>query len=317
MNQNSGSESDIKKNENIFSSKSSCRVLVVDDLPVNHIVIKGLIASYNFSVDSAYSGQEAVDMAGNNKYDIIFMDHVMPEMDGEEAAAAIRGFSGGGIPIVALTANTALGMDKYYIEHGFDDCLLKPIDKHLLENIIKKWVKADKTKNVEIAVSVKAEIEAQRIDILNHYRFSFERKSREFFNEQYFGNFTDFIRFWVYDENDEVRKNAAALLEDGQRKDAAALKQKIGVFYDLVKNETNKTTEGGIAINNILTKLRNALIKENLELAEKFMGELGSIALPPASRDIYFRLYDLLLIADMEKALEEIDKMVPALQSNL
>ena len=66
------------------------KVLVVDDLPANLLIVRGLLAPYGFIVDTAGSGQEAIEKVRNHGYDIILMDHMMPEMDGIEATAAIR-----------------------------------------------------------------------------------------------------------------------------------------------------------------------------------------------------------------------------------
>jgi signal transduction histidine kinase/CheY-like chemotaxis protein len=117
------------------------RVLVVDDVETNLYVARGLIAPYGLSVETAMSGFEAIDKVKDGLiYDIIFMDHMMPEMDGIEAAKIIRelGYSK---PIVALTANALAGQAAIFMENGFDDFISKPIDIRQLNMVLNKLVR--------------------------------------------------------------------------------------------------------------------------------------------------------------------------------
>jgi len=116
------------------------RVLVVDDLPVNLQVAVGLFEPYGLKTDTVCSGQEAINKIFTGKiYDLIFMDHMMPGMDGIEAAAIIRKHDPN-IPIIALTANAIVGMREMFISHGFSDFLSKPIDTHKLNDILERWI---------------------------------------------------------------------------------------------------------------------------------------------------------------------------------
>jgi CheY-like chemotaxis protein len=128
------------------------RLLVVDDIATNLKVAEGLIAPYKADVDACLSGAEAVELVKHNQYDIVFMDHMMPQMDGVEAAELIRkhekerGDAGGRqpVPIIALTANAVTGMREMFIEKGFNDFLAKPIDVSKLDEIIEKWLPKEK-----------------------------------------------------------------------------------------------------------------------------------------------------------------------------
>jgi signal transduction histidine kinase/CheY-like chemotaxis protein len=129
------------------------RLLVVDDIATNLKVVEGLLAPYHASVDTCLNGFQAIELAKRNEYDIIFMDHMMPEMDGIEAAAAIRKLemkneeSGKGrkqIPIIALTANAVVGMREMFIENGFNDFLSKPIDISKLDETLDRWIPEEK-----------------------------------------------------------------------------------------------------------------------------------------------------------------------------
>jgi len=117
------------------------RVLVVDDMPVNLLVAKGLMKPYGIIVDTAASGQESIDiLLSGEKYDIVFMDHMMPDMDGIEAAADIRS-RGIDVPIIALTANALVGNKEMFVSNGFDGFIAKPIDVLLLDEILNKWIR--------------------------------------------------------------------------------------------------------------------------------------------------------------------------------
>jgi PAS domain S-box-containing protein len=115
-------------------------ILIVDDVESNLYVAKGLAEPYQLSVDTATRGQEAIDKIKNGKvYDIVFMDHMMPEMDGIEATKIIRDMNYNG-PIVALTANALVGQEKLFLENGFNDYLSKPIDIHRFDMLLNKLI---------------------------------------------------------------------------------------------------------------------------------------------------------------------------------
>jgi CheY-like chemotaxis protein len=137
--------------ESVFSgtrfTAPAARFLVVDDIATNLKVAEGLIAPYHARVDTSLSGAEAVALAGRNIYDIIFMDHMMPGMDGVEAAAIIRASESEyckTVPIIALTANAVSGMREMFLSQGFNDFLAKPIDVSRLDDVIGKWLPGEK-----------------------------------------------------------------------------------------------------------------------------------------------------------------------------
>ncbi|MBR1599877.1 MAG: response regulator, partial [Lachnospiraceae bacterium] len=115
--------------------------LVVDDEPMNLVVASGLFRDYKMIVDSAESGKEAIRKYESGSYDIIFMDHMMPEMDGVETMKQIRqiALSDGRTPIiVALTANALSGAKEMFIKEGFDGFIAKPIDIIEFERVMKR-----------------------------------------------------------------------------------------------------------------------------------------------------------------------------------
>ncbi|MDR0491259.1 MAG: response regulator [Oscillospiraceae bacterium] len=116
-------------------------VLIVDDVETNIYVAKGLLAPYELKIESAESGFEAIEkIKHGNVYDIIFMDHMMPKMDGIEATKIIREI-GYDRPIVALTANAVSGQAEVFLSNGFDDFISKPIDVRQLNVVLNKLIR--------------------------------------------------------------------------------------------------------------------------------------------------------------------------------
>jgi PAS domain S-box-containing protein len=122
------------------------KVLVVDDVDMNLYVAKGLLAPYGLQIDTATSGAEAIEKIKRSEYDLVFMDHMMPKMDGVETTQEIRKLGGKyqQIPIVALTANAVSGVKEMFLANGFNDFLSKPIVVQTLDEILRKWLLAEK-----------------------------------------------------------------------------------------------------------------------------------------------------------------------------
>jgi CheY-like chemotaxis protein len=117
------------------------RVLIVDDLETNLYVGKGLMTPYGLSIDTALSGFAAIDkIRHGNEYDIVFMDHMMPKMDGVETTKIMRDM-GYARPIVALTANAVAGQAEMFLANGFSDFLSKPIDLRQLNALLNRLVR--------------------------------------------------------------------------------------------------------------------------------------------------------------------------------
>jgi CheY-like chemotaxis protein len=136
-------------------------VLVVDDIITNLKIVKGLLLPYKMQVDLCKSGKMAIEAVKSNHYDIVFMDHKMPEMDGVETTQYIRAWENDKncvefptetpkllrsfrIPIIALTANAVAGTKEMFMENGFDDFLSKPIDTIRLNAVLEKWIPREK-----------------------------------------------------------------------------------------------------------------------------------------------------------------------------
>ncbi len=130
------------KREQPFISEEY-KVLVVDDNAINRKLAIAMLRVYGFQISEASSGNEAIEKVKAQKYDLILMDHMMPEMDGMEATKIIReecGEIAEGTIIVALTANAIQGAREMYLENGFDDFLSKPFDRTQMNEMLKHWI---------------------------------------------------------------------------------------------------------------------------------------------------------------------------------
>jgi len=117
------------------------RILIVDDVETNLYVAKGLLAPYGLSIDTSISGFDAIDKIKSGvTFDIVFMDHFMPKMDGIETTKIMRelGYTN---PIIALTANALTGQAEVFLENGFDGFISKPIDIRQLNALLNKLVR--------------------------------------------------------------------------------------------------------------------------------------------------------------------------------
>jgi len=130
----------------VYPDLSHAKVLVVDDMQTNLFVAQGLLRKYKIQVDCVSGGREAVERIrrADPTYNAIFMDHMMPDMDGIEATDAIRAIGtdyARNVPIIALTANAIQGTEDMFLAHGFQDFLSKPIDIMRLDAVVRKWIK--------------------------------------------------------------------------------------------------------------------------------------------------------------------------------
>ena len=147
-------------------------VLIVDDVETNIFVARGLMAPYELKIDSVDSGYGAIEKVKNGyTYDIIFMDHMMPKMDGIEATKIIRGL-GYDCPIVALTANAVSGQADIFLGNGFNDFISKPVDVRQLNAVLNKLIRDKQPPEVIEAAKQKKEMKEK------------EAKEKEMKNDQ-------------------------------------------------------------------------------------------------------------------------------------
>jgi len=138
-------------------------VLVVDDVEINLVVAEGLLALYGLHIETVSNGRAAIDRVKIGKaYDIIFMDHMMPDMDGIEATKELRGLGYGGA-IVALTANAVPGNEEMFLKQGFDSFLSKPIDIQKLDLVVDRFIRNRRPEEVSnVSMSALNSVSASR-----------------------------------------------------------------------------------------------------------------------------------------------------------
>jgi len=253
----------------VYSWMPGAKALVVDDIPANLLVAKGLLKPYGLQVDTADCGQAAIEKikrvvdSGEN-YDIVFMDHMMgglDEMDGIEALAAIRKIeSCENTPVVALTANALRGMREFYLEQGFADYLSKPIDPRELDDVLNRWI--EKKKKEERKEKKDEEAEKENISSLLPFNFSLDKQRHQ--------------QMALEIQRKAVLRNAQT-----------------------VKDEK---------VNEILRWIKDALQHGDEKKAGRIVKELFAENENPKKRELYFTLYDLLVENKTEKALERIEE---------
>ncbi len=162
-------------NRNLFTAPSA-KVLIVDDNAINLKVESGLMKNYQFKIETALSGKEALEKLESKDYDLVFMDHMMPEMDGVDTLHRIREKTGiyySNLPVIALTANAVAGAKEMLLNEGFQDFLAKPIELAAMHRILDKYLPDSKKEFqtvfdetvTEKNVSVPAESEENLPDI--------------------------------------------------------------------------------------------------------------------------------------------------------
>jgi signal transduction histidine kinase/CheY-like chemotaxis protein/HPt (histidine-containing phosphotransfer) domain-containing protein len=133
------------------------RILIVDDVMINLKVARGLLAPYKMEIDCCTSGAAAFHLVQEKAYDLVLMDHMMPDMNGIETLQAIRALEDAyfqNLPIIVLTANAMKGMRQEYLDHGFQDYLMKPIEIARLDAVLAQWIPRKKqVKNKQSAQS--------------------------------------------------------------------------------------------------------------------------------------------------------------------
>ena len=126
-------------------SAPDAKILIVDDIELNLVVAEALLGIFDIKPMLALSGKEAVELSSNKHFDIIFMDHMMPEMDGVEATQEIRASGGASAesPIVALTANVVMGASDMFLAHSFNGYMPKPLELNTLNLCLREWLPAE------------------------------------------------------------------------------------------------------------------------------------------------------------------------------
>lgn len=129
-------KNEIEKEEIVYKDYSNKKVLIVDDNKMNIKVASHIMKPYNFEIDEALSGEECLNIIKNKDYDLIFMDYMMPDMDGIETLKNLKKIEGFKTPVIALTADAVVGAREKFLKAGFDEYVSKPIIKESLNKAI-------------------------------------------------------------------------------------------------------------------------------------------------------------------------------------
>jgi CheY-like chemotaxis protein len=260
------------------------RVLIVDDVETNLYVAKGLMVPYGLNIDLATSGFEAIDKINEgNVYDIVFMDHMMPKMDGIETTKMLRE-KGYTRPIVALTANALAGQAEVFLKNGFDGFISKPIDIRQLNVTLNKLIRDKQPIEViEAAQKKKAEMkqetskEHQQVD--SHLAEIFARdaeKAAAVLETILQNNFKTESEIQSYVINVHAMKSALANIGEKELSAAALRLEQAGREKDtnvMLSETQNFLSELRKIISKIKPKDEENKISEDTEESLVFLGE--------------------------------------------
>ncbi|MCL2218067.1 MAG: ATP-binding protein, partial [Defluviitaleaceae bacterium] len=266
------------------------KVLVVDDVDANLFVAKGLLAFYGLDIDTCTSGHDAAaKIKQGNVYDIVFMDEMMPGINGTETMLLLRGI-GYTQPIVALTANALIGQAEEYIRKGFDGFISKPILPHHLDAVLNKFVR-DK-QPPEVIEAAKDSGVAAKGDI-NSYQNSDELvdKLKMIFTRSHRNTFFEISQALDTGDNDTAHRLAHTLKSAARQINELSLSQAAGHAEAVMRNGQTPT-------GNQLSVLNNEL--------KRVLDSIGNPVAPglPDKKDL-----------DADKAVALLDELYPLLKS--
>ena len=170
---------------NEFNLKDK-KILIVDDNKLNLKIASKFLDDYNPIIETVLSGLECLEKVKTNKYDLIFMDDMMPNMSGVETLKNLKEIEDFTTPVVVLTANAGVGMEEKYLSDGFDAYLSKPIDKEKLKTILTKLInveiKTDEHVNLEEIPEYLYDITEEDVDKLNELDKDFKEDEKPIIN---------------------------------------------------------------------------------------------------------------------------------------
>jgi CheY-like chemotaxis protein len=320
-------------------------VLLVDDVETNIYVASGLLSPYHLMIDSAPSGALAVEkIKSGNVYDIIFMDHMMPEMDGIKAATIIRGM-GYKKPIIALTANAVVGQADVFLKKGFDDYISKPIDIRQLNAVLNKFIRDIQPPEVIEAAKKNVQIHEAQADITLQEDISpylaevFTRDALKTLTalESLFGknDFTNKDNLRNYIINVHGIKNALSNIGKMNLSAAAAKLEKAGreEKIDIIQSGTpafisslqavveelkpkiktaaiEKTDEDKPYLTEMLLTIKTACSEYDEKTADRALDDLRKIIWSQETNELLSKIAEQLLHSDFDEIVEGINQFL-------
>jgi len=284
-------------------------VLVVDDVESNIYVIKGMLQPYGMKIDSVSGGFDAIEkIKDGNIYDIVFMDHMMPKMDGIEATKIIRDF-GYKNPIIALTANALVGREEMFLKNGFDAFISKPIDSRELNHLLNEYIRnrkpievveaarSDQSKRKPVKeITKKSEIESFFVHDAENAVRVFEKFDINNFSEEDLELFIVTVHglksaLANVDENN-LSNTAFKLEQAGRDKNTELIANEMPEFLELLKKLIVKlkpaeddddvllSADDSVFLREKLLEIKTACAEFNKSVAKSALKELKQMALP-------------------------------------
>ena len=294
------------------------KVLVVDDVDSNLYVAKGLMRPYKLHIETAQSGQEAISIIKSGKeYDIIFLDHMMPDMDGIETARVLRGM-GYDRPIVAFTANALKGQMQMFLDNGFSGFISKPIDVNHLDSYLKRFI-LDKygntnhntaTDNLSDELTESFLRDARKaIDVLKPIA---EKKSFNGNNLKDYITQTHAMKSALANVKEQELSEVASTLEQaGRQQNLEVIREETDYFLDrlwsimdrYITDETEETIdEDPSFLHEQLQALQKACINYDIETANHILTELKTKRRSNKTKVLLGEIGAFLLHGDFEEA---------------
>jgi CheY-like chemotaxis protein len=321
------------------------KILIVDDVESNLYVAKGLMTPYELSIDTAVSGFEVINKIKNGKiYDIIFMDHMMPVMDGIETTKLIRGL-GYTHPIVALTANALMGQEQIFLENGFDGFISKPIDIRQLNAFLNKLVRDKQPPEVIENARRQREASGMKEDAGVTNDSGIDPKLKKIFVKDAEKAVSELEAIYekrnawedddiqLYVVNVHAMKSALANIEEkelsafafklelaGRERNSVVLNDESLAFItslrDLIEKikseidtgKNNVETEDTAYLKERLTVIQTACAAYNKKAAKTVLGELRQKTWTPPTEELLDAIAEHLLHSEFEEAAETIRK---------
>jgi PAS domain S-box-containing protein len=220
---------------------SYARVLVVDDITANLDVVKGMMKPYGIKIDCVLSGRQAIELirAGQPHYNAVFMDHMMPEMDGIEATRIIRELDSDyarEVPIIALTANAIVGNEEMFLSKGFQAFISKPIELARLDSVLNRYVRDKNSEHTQVTNYEAAgnfELSIPGIDTAG----ALERFSGDI------ETLTDVLRSYASNTRQLLERLDAALALEDSEQYAIAVHGLKGASYNVMAGQVGKLAE--------------------------------------------------------------------------
>jgi len=312
------------------------RVLVVDDVETNLYVARGLLAPYGLSIDTAVSGFEAIDKIKDNQvFHIIFMDHMMPKLDGIETVKILRGL-GYTKPIVALTANALSGQAEMFLNNGFDDFISKPIDIRQLNIVLNKLIRdkmpaeiveeARRQKQYHSERSGQHEVDSQ----LAEYFVRDAKRALGILESIYMNKCrgSDDVSMLIVNVHamksalanvgeSDLSAEAARLEQAGRDRNKKEVMNYLPLFLEKLfvtiekfepKEKENSLTGDNAQLKNSLVKIKEACIEFDKKTAKNLLTELREKSWPVETGEWLSKLAGGLLHSDFEEVIKAVEE---------